>query len=179
MRRPVSFDFVRQVGLLAVFTASLAVSGSFSGLGIGARFALIGALHAAALALSIDPAAKPALGRRLLFVAVAAMLALATARLGLFGWQAVGGATGPGALLAACAALGALAYGASIAAVLGARLGLVPLGMISLGCAAATWGCFAVSRELHAVSVLWLAVPWWLAFSGGLWCAHLRSKPIR
>jgi hypothetical protein len=196
------FSFARHFSLLVLFGAILLISGPLGGLGIGARFALIGALHAAALALSIGGAAKRSPFRWLVFVAFAATLAMATARLGLLGLEALGALGGAPALcavLAASAGLGALAYGALINAFLGtargapipssgarpaapfgllprAPFGLLALGVTALGCAAATSLSFAVSRELHAASVLCLAIPWWFALSGGLWYAgHRRA----
>jgi hypothetical protein len=154
--------------------------------GIGAQFALYGALHATALTLSVVAGARPSRGRRLLFVAGAAILALATARLGIFGLRAegaIGGSSGPAAILAACAGLGALAYGALIRAVLknraeaARRPKMKPLIGTSLACAAATLVSFAASRGLHASGVLWLVTPWWFAFSGGLWCAAAQESP--
>ncbi len=190
------FNFKRHFGLLVLFGA-VAIFIPLGGLGIGARFALMGALHAAALALSRVGAAKLPPSRSLVFVAAAALLALATAQLGLLGLEALGalgGAPKLCAVLAASAGLGALAYGALINAVLGtargapvppsaarsrAPFGLLPLGATALACAAATSLSFAVSRELHAASVLCLAIPWWFALSGGLWCSgHRRTVLI-
>lgn len=185
------FNYPRHFVLLGLFTAALAIAGPRSLTGIGGRFALYGALHAAALALSVAGRAQPSPTRRLGFVAAAALLALATARLGLFGMRAasvLGGSGGPFAILAACAALGALAYGALIRVVLtnprnaGQRFWVKPLMVSSIGCAAATSLSLAVSRGLHTAGVLWLVAPWWFAFSGGLCLtryAHPRSKSIR
>jgi hypothetical protein len=173
-------NYARHFGLLGCFTAALAVAGPRAGPGaIAFQFALYGALHAAALALSIAGGVTLAAGRRLLFVALAAILALATARLGLLGLHVVGsaGSAGPLTILAVCASLGALAYGALIRGVLvtpggiGAGLTFRSLAVTTLGCAAATPASFAVGRELHAAGVLWLVAPWWFAFSGGLWFA--------
>jgi hypothetical protein len=171
-------NYARHFGLLGCFTAALAVAGPRVGLGgIGPQFALYGALHASALALSIVGGSRLSAGRRLLFVALAAILALSTARLGLLGLRVVdggGGSAGPLAILAVCASLGALAYGTLIRGVLvtpggsGARLSLRALAATSLGCAAATAASFTVGRGLHAAGSLWLVVPWWFAFSGGL-----------
>ena len=74
-----------------MFSAALAIPGWRGQFGIAAQFALFGALHAAALVLSVRACAGMAAGRRLLFVALAALLALATARLGLFGLRALAG----------------------------------------------------------------------------------------
>jgi hypothetical protein len=177
------FYQARHFALLALFAAAAATLGSHADLGIAGQFALYGALHAAALVLSVPASAGLAPGRRLLFVAVAAMLALLTARLGLFGLRAlsgVGGSWGPYAVVGACAGLGALAYGASIGAVLAngrsgvASFDVSSLAAITLSCAAATCAAFAVIRALHAVDAFWLAIPWWFAFSGLLWYAGRR-----
>jgi hypothetical protein len=181
--------YARHFGLLALFSAALATPGWRAQLGIAAQFTLFGALHAAALVLSIRSCAGVAAGRRLLFVAIAAMLALATARFGLFGLGALSGAGGwfgPFAIVAVCAGLGALAYGVLISALLAngrldmasgdvAPLGVRSFALLSLGCAVATCASFAVSRALHAVDVLWLTIPWWFVFSGLLWYAGRRG----
>lgn len=180
--------YARHFSLLALFSLALATPGWRAQLGIAAQFALFGALHAAALVLSIRACAGVAAGRRLLFVAIAAMLALATARLGLLGLRALsgaGGSSGPFAVVAVCAGLGALAYGALIGGFLanGPSLiarGVTPLAVRSLalralGCAAATGASFAISRALHAIDVLWLTIPWWFVFSGLLWYAGRRG----
>lgn len=166
-----------------MFSAALASPGWRAQLGIAAQFALFGALHAAALVLSIRACAGVAAGRRLLFVAIAAMLALATARLGLFGLRALSGAGsfGPFAVVAVCADLGALAYGALISGFLAngwsdmASGDVASLAVRSLVCAVATCASFAVSRAVHAVDVLWLTIPWWFVFSGLLWYAGRRG----
>ena len=115
------------------------------------------------------------------------MLALATARLGLFGLRALsgaGGAFGPLAVVAVCAGLGALAYGALISGFLANGRSAIAPGELAplasparapLGCAAATGATFALSRALHAVDVLWLTIPWWFVFSGLLWYAGRRG----
>jgi hypothetical protein len=176
--------YARHFGLLTLFSAALATPGSRAQLGIAAQFALFGALHALALVLSIRACAGVAAGRRFLFVAIAAMLALATARLGLFGLRALsgaGGSFGPFAVVAVCAGFGALAYGALISGFLAngrsdmASGDVASLAARSLGCAVATCASFAVSRALHAVDVLWLTIPWWFVFSGQLWYAGRRD----
>jgi hypothetical protein len=120
-----------------------------------------------------------------MFIAIAALLSLSTARLGWFGLHAlsvIGGSSGYFAVVAACAALGALAYGALISAVLanrGSSLASFDPGALAtsaLGCAAASCASFAISRALHGTGLLWLAIPWWFAFSGLLWYAgHRRA----
>jgi hypothetical protein len=177
--------YARHFGLLGCFTVAIAVAGPRAGPGgIASQFALYGALHAAALVLSIVGASSPSTGRRILFVALAGILALSTARLGLLlALGVVGGgrgSAGPLAILAACASLGALAYGLLIRGVLatpggiGAGLSSRALAVTALGCAAAAPASVTVGRELHAAGVLWLVIPWWYVFSCGLWFAGFR-----
>ena len=88
-----------------------------------------------------------------------------------------------GAIIAACAGLGALAYGVSIRGILAAPLGVArrwdskSIGATSLGCAAVAALSFAACREFHAAGVLWLVAPWWFAFSTGLWYATAGDSP--
>ena len=180
------FIFARHFGLLGLFTAALAVAAPRAGPGIGAQFALYGALHAVAVTLSLGGGARISPGRRLLFVAVAAILALSTACLGLRGLHRVsrlGLGASAGAMIAACAGLGALAYGVSIRGILAAPLGVArrwnskSIGATSLGCAAVAALFFAGCREFHAAGVLWLVAPWWFAFSTGLWYAMAGDSP--
>lgn len=177
------FNFARHFCLLGLFTAVLAIVGPRAGPGIGAQFALYGALHAAALALS--PRGIPSSpGRRLLFVIVAANLALGTARLGFYGLHRLGA---PGAsaasIIAACAGLGAIAYGAWIRGLFAARLGPVwgskSIGATALACAIVTALSAEVCRALHAVGVVWVVAAWWFAFSAGFWYATAGTRRRR
>lgn len=171
-------NYARHFGLLALLSFTLAIGRSRTGLGLGADFALYGALHAASLVLSLRASAGCAPGRRLLFVAMAAMLAGSNGRLGLFGLHAASGAGGSFGLflvVALCAALGALAYGVLIRMVLKLTFVDPPsLAAISCGCAAAALASVAVSRALHGAGVLWLVIPWWFGFSGLLRYAERR-----
>lgn len=169
--------YARHFALLGSFTAALAVLAPWRSAGIGAQFALYGALHASAFVLSLTGTSGPSLRRRLLFVAFASILALATARLGLFGLHAAstsGRQAGYLAVPAACAGLGSLAYGLLIDNALlkkigtGGRLSAKWLGATSLVCAAAISCSAALIRAFHTAGILWLVVPWWFAFSGAL-----------
>ena len=116
------FNFARHFGLLGLFTAALAVAGPRAGPGIGAQFALYGALHAAAVTLSLATArglhraagscswhrrdTRPIDG----VPGLRGLHRLSRLELGV---SAV-------AIIAACAGLGALAYGVSIRGILAA-----------------------------------------------------------
>jgi hypothetical protein len=141
--------------------------------GSGSEFALYGALHACALALSIGGSSARSLRRAALLIAGGAILAMATARLALYGLKATGAhmQAGP-AIIAGAAALGAFAYGMLIRSV-GAGPGPRSLLAISCACAVAVAVSLEVCRRLHSVNALWLVFPWWFAFSGGLCRAAL------
>jgi hypothetical protein len=142
--------------------------------GTSSELALYGALHSCTLVLSIGSSSARSMRRTVLLVAGGAMLAMLTARLGLYGLKAIGPHATPAApamVVAAVAALGAFAYGASIRKVLAERPGAGSLVAISLACAAVAAVSFEVCRRRHSAEALWMVVPWWFAFSGGLWCA--------
>jgi len=156
--------------------AMAAMVGDLARASLVAEFALYGALHAAALALSARAGPSPA--RRALFVAAAAGLSAFIARVGLDALGASGRLAGHIPLLGlhglillavfASSALGALAYGAMIRGLFGARLPAARLGIASLGAAGAACTALVICQRLHAGSGPWLAISWWFAFSGGL-----------
>jgi hypothetical protein len=138
--------------------------------GADSAFALYGALHASAIAVSLR-VAQP-LWRKLLFVAIAAVLSMLTQRLGLSGVQFVGelpGLLGPLALLTLSSGIGAFAYGALIRGFGIYRYRLGALAVTALFCMAATCVAFIAAGRFHVLGGLWVAIPWWFAFSGGLW----------
>jgi hypothetical protein len=169
--------YARHFTLLACITALLAVIGSSHVISrVDSAFALYGALHAFALVVSIrslesPPSLKP-LWRRILFVAAAALLCTATVRLGFYGARFAGklfGSEGPLALLGIVSALGALAYGILIRQFLKYPLALDALTITSLACMSATLATFAAAAHFQVRNTLWVAVPWWFAFSACLW----------
>ena len=141
-----------------------------------AAFAVYGALHAAALAASLR--APSPLPRQLLFVASAAALCFATASLGLRGVRFIGalpGLLGPLALLGLTAGAGAFAYGVLIGKFWQPGFSPGTLAAIAALCTLTVSGAFLICEAAHALGGLWLAVPWWFAFSGGLWYHERRS----
>ena len=166
-------DYARHFGLLCVFAAAVAIARPDRlSSGIGSEFALYGALHACALALSIGWGSARSLRRMVLLVAGGAILAMATARLGLYGLRTIGGHTeaGPAIVVAAAAALGAFAYGTLIRSV---RAGPSPRALVAISCACAAAAVVAleICRRLQSANALWLVFPWWFVFSAGLCCA--------
>lgn len=184
-------DHFALLGLSAAAAAALAATPAPVAAGPVGQFALYGALHAGSLALSLRRGTAPSAARRVLLIAAGALLAWLTARLGLVALQTAAANSSPGGrtvILATVTGLGALLYGLSIEAILRWPLRAGSLAAIALGCAAATGVAFQVSRRLHLGGALWLVIPWWLSFSGGLcWAAHRtrdggapgRQKSIR
>jgi hypothetical protein len=145
---------------------------------LNASFALYGALHASALALTLR--ARPPIWRKCLFVVIAAGLCLITLRVGLFGRHLT--ATLPGNLglytaLGFSAVTGALIYAISIRLLGISALTLGSLAAISLGCMLATFVALFTGSHFHILGPWWLAVLWWYAFSGGLW--YVDDLPVR
>lgn len=137
---------------------------------IFASFALYGALHASALIFALR--VPQPLGRRSLFIVMAAALSAMTPRVGLFTGQVFGAVPGNMAFYAALglsAGMGAVAYGILIRWLGIYRLDLSGLAVISMGCVLST--CLAYVTMAHGrwLGPWWLAVLWWHAFSGGLW----------
>jgi hypothetical protein len=172
-----AFNHARHVALLGSLTAALVIAGPRAGSGISLDFALFGALHAIVLALSVEPGAGISALRRAGFVAASALLAWVIARLALLGWRAAAGlgeSATPFILLAAASGLGAVAYGLSIRRLLAnfswaGGSAVKWLGAAAFGCAAGVLAGFALARAFHGAALSWLAIPWWLAFSGTLW----------
>jgi hypothetical protein len=135
-------------------------------------FGLYGALHAAALAASLR--AAHAVGRKLLFVALAVCLSMSSVGLSLFANRLMGGAAGlarPALLLALAAGAGAASYLLLIRGFWSARVSPWVFVSIVLGCVAAALLALMSGRLLHESGGPWIAVAWWFAFSAGL-CYH-------
>ena len=153
---------------MAVLLAIASRSSTMPGL-LGA-YALYGAMHASAVALSLRRS-QP-MRRMLPFIAAAALLSLSAAYLGMRAAPLAAlplGISGPRAVLAGCSIAGALGYGFLIRALRMLEIGGSALALIALACALATGAAFHAgvhSRPLGSVS---LAIAWWCAFSGGLW----------
>ena len=132
-----------------------------------------------AVALCLRP--RPAPRRALEFVLSAALLSGSLARLGLAAVPLVAGGGVDGAALlvvAASAFAGALGYGALLRWLLRYPLGLARLVTIAFGCTFAACAALALARRFPTGGSTWLAILWWLAFSGGLSVvAGRRSRP--
>jgi len=138
---------------------------------IALAFACYGALHAAIVTLSLRPG--PAPRRTLAFVVAAAILSGSLARLGLLAAPLLAGGGVEAAALrivAVSAFAGALGYGVLLRCLLRHRLAPGLLVMIAFACVFAACAALALMRQYPIVGSAWLAILWWLAFSGGL-CA--------
>jgi hypothetical protein len=172
----------RHVELVAAAAFGIAAARSFSAHApLALAFACYGALHAAAVALCLHP--RPAPGRALAFVAAAALQSGLLARLGSAAVPLLArGDFGSAALLvvAASAFAGALGYGVLLRWLLRYPVGAAPLVTIASACTLAACGALALTRRFPAGGSTWLAILWWLAFSGGLCVAsagRTRSAP--
>lgn len=144
------------------------------------EFALYGALHAAALAVSLR--VPPAWQRQLLFVAAAALACELLARLGIVALEpaiARWPNAGAPAVLSACGLIGALAYGVLIRAILRYPLPWAALAALAPACAVAIYAAFIAARRWPELGGLWLALFWWSAFSAGLWRTDSRRAHSR
>jgi hypothetical protein len=154
---------------------------------LNASFALYGALHASALMLTLR--ARQPIWRKCLFVAVAAALSVIALRVGILGRHLSATFTGNAGLYAALgfsAVTGALIYGILIRLFGISVITVGSLAAISLGCMLAAFVALFTGSHFHFFGPWWLAVLWWLAFSGGLRYfdqrhsrSTLRHKPRR
>jgi len=162
----------RHAALLAAAILGAAVARSSSTHApIALAFACYGALHAAALVLCLQP--RPARWRAAAFVAAASILSSSLARLGLLvvPLLARSGVEAAALLVVAVSAFaGALGYGALLRWCMRYRLAAGPLVMIAFACLFAASAALVLMRQYPVGGSAWLAILWWLAFSGGL-CA--------
>jgi hypothetical protein len=147
---------------------------------IAVEFACYGALHGGAVAICLQP--QPARRRALAFVAAAPFLSGWLARAGLLAAPLLAGHGIEAAALlvvAVSAFTGALGYGALLRYLLRYPLALAPLVMIAFACMFAACAALVLMRQYPAGGSAWLAILWWLAFSGGLCAALVRRPPRR
>jgi hypothetical protein len=170
--------YPRHFLLLGAFSVALAVISRLHLLSnLDASFALYGALHAAALVLSLGT--HRVKWRQCLFIVFAAALCVMTLHLGTWIMHWLGrlpGNIGLYTALGVAAWVGAVTYGISIRLCGIRRLKPGSLAVIGLGCALATYVAFLTLAHVHSLGRWWLAVLWWFAFSGGLWYHDRRSR---
>lgn len=142
---------------------------------IALAFAGYGALHAVALGLSLHP--RPAGVRVLGFAAAASLQCGLLARVGLMVLPllARSGVAAAFIVAAVCAFAGALGYGGLLRWLLGLRLARGRLVMIGFACVVAVSAALLLMRQYPPGGSAWLAILWWIAFSGGL-CGARRMR---
>jgi hypothetical protein len=145
---------------------------------LNTSFALYGALHASALALTLR--ARQPIWQKCLFVTIAAGLSVMTVRVGIVGRhlsEALPGNAGLYAALGFSAVTGALIYGVLVRLFWVSAITPSSLAAISLSCLLATLLALFTGNYFHVLGPWWLAVLWWYAFSGALWYGDQRHKP--
>jgi hypothetical protein len=166
-------------GLLATAILGIVVARS-SSIQIAVEFACYGALHGGAVAICLEP--RPARWRALAFVAAAALLSGTLARAGLPAAQLLAGRGVQAAawfVVAVSAFAGAFGYGALMRYWLRYPLAPGRLLIIALACTFAACVALVPMRQYPSGGTAWLAIFWWLAFSGGLCTAPPRPRPAR
>jgi hypothetical protein len=143
-------------------------------------FLSYGALHASALVLALR--VRRSIGRKCLFVALAATLSAVTLGVIMLCRHLVASLPGNGglfALLGLSSVTGALTYGVLIRTFWIPELRAASLIAMSLGCMLATFLAFLTLSHFAQLGRWWLAVLWWFAFSGGLWGCERWQSPQR
>jgi hypothetical protein len=174
------FHYKRHFILLAVATAILIGLSCFNYFNAAflPNFAINGALHAAALTLSLRSAET--LVRKCLFVALAAALSMLTLYVGIITLVALAylpGTTRLFAVLGICALCGGITYGSLVRIFWLRQLSSRSVLFIAILCTLATLPTYLVKNYFQIAGVWYLATIWWLAFSGGLW--YFDSKGSR
>jgi hypothetical protein len=144
---------------------------------LNAYFALYGALHASALALTLR--ARQPIWQKCLFVAIAAGLSVVTLRIGIVGKhlsETLPGNAGLYTALGFSAVTGALIYGILIRRFWVSAMTPGSLAVICLSCLLATFAAPFTGSHFHVLGPWWLVVVWWHAFSGALWYCDQRHE---
>ena len=166
------FHYARHFTVLAAATVILFLLGhsSLFSDSLIANFAINGALHASALALTL--CAPQSLWRKLAFIAIAAASSVLTLYVGIIGLVLF--AVLPGnerlyVVLGVCSLWGAITYG-SLVRLFWMR-GFSPRLILAMSvlCVLATSLAFFLKAYVAALGSWWLTAAWWFAFSGGLW----------
>jgi hypothetical protein len=169
--------YSRHFSLLSAFaTLTYVLSRISFPASLSVAFAFYGALHAAALILSLR--VPPAAARSALFAAAAAALSALMFHLGILGTHlsaSLPGELGSYVVLGLASVAGVITYGVSIRMFGLYRLTGAALAVISLGCASASCVASLMLTQFPLLGPWWLAVAWWYAFSGSLWLCHRRE----
>ncbi len=171
-------NYKRHLLLLAGVASALAVTNGWTSvLGPIGAGGVYGALHAAAVVLTLRSA--PPAWLKGVFVLVAAVQSMVVVSFALFLSRLSGlwlGAQHPAVLLAISAGMGALAYVMFIRAAFELTLSPAAISSIALGCVALDLLVLSSRLYLHG-GVTWFAIAWWFALSFGLWFQDARTRP--
>jgi hypothetical protein len=140
-------------------------------------FALAGALHAGALCVALRT--PESMTRKVLFIAITALLSVLTLYIGIVSLQLF--AVLPAAerlylVLGVCSAAGAITYGSLIRFFWMKTLSSRSILAIAIACVPATCLAFLLRTQFELDSWV-LAAAWWCAFSGALALADKVAKP--
>ncbi|HEX3948542.1 MAG TPA: hypothetical protein VHW95_01685 [Steroidobacteraceae bacterium] len=165
------FHYARHFGVLGAATVVLFLLGHWNLLAdsLVGSFAINGALHAGALALTLR--SPQSLLRKACFIVLAAALSVFTMYVGIVGlvlFAAVPGNARLYLVLGLCSLTGALTYGSLVRMFWIRRFSArLILAMAFLCLPAASLGFFARTYS-DFLGGWWLAAVWWFAFSGAL-----------
>jgi hypothetical protein len=140
---------------------------------------MYGALHSIALVVSSRARLKGT--AKFLFVVCAAVLSASSAALALYAARLLGGSpsmAGPAVLLAMSSGLGAVGYAWLVRRFWISDLPYGAIGAIGVVCVAASLLVLATDPWPRTSDGLWIAAPWWLAFSAGLGFCDRQSIKI-
>ncbi len=157
--------------VLACLAAVLAAASGWRPLGTVDSFGLYGALHALAVVVSLRQS-KPLL-HKLAFIIITSALSVLSVVLGVRGSHLIGalpGGVGPSLLLALSSAFGAASYAALVKGFWIDDLSPWAMATLVACCVSATLIAARIDGVPKSPDGLWLALPWWFAFSGVLWC---------
>ncbi len=161
----------RHFAVLACLAVVLAAASRWRPLGTVDSFGLYGALHALAVVVSLR---RPGpLIRKLAFIIIASALSVFCVVLGFHGRYLIGalpGSVGPLLLLAMSSGFGTASYAALVKAFWIDDLSLRAMATMVLCCVSATLIAARIGGLPKSPDGLWLALPWWFAFSAVLRC---------
>jgi hypothetical protein len=169
------FNYQRHFMLLAGAIATLAVLNQFSLYGDAlVAFALNGALHAGVLIASLR--ASDTVLRKCLFVAIASALSILSLYVGIIALVLLAvlpDNTRLPAVLAICAASGAITYGSLVRIFWIRQLTSRHVLAIAMVCMLAIVPAY-FAKLYFQLGLWWLVPAWWLAFSCSLWLFDLK-----
>jgi hypothetical protein len=166
------FYYRRHFGMLAIGVIGIFLLSHWDLLKdqILVTFAINGAVHASSLVLNLR--APSSLVRKLLFIALAAVLSMVALYIGIVGLVLFAVLPATERLyfvLGLCAASGAITYASLIRLFWLKKFPSRSILAMAVGCMLAVFVGFFARSHFEALDGWALAGVWWFAFSGGLW----------